>query len=237
MGILSRKQSTEAQNSSEHRQIGDTNSNPYAAWPKGESPPKTLVAFDFDGTLTVKDSFIAFLAWRAGAARFLLGMVRLSPQLLAYLVHRDRGRLKAATISVFLKGLDKVELEALAAAFARVAAPKLLRPDALAAWHGWKTQGAHRVIVTASPEVLVAPFAKILDAEGLIGTQIEYDQTGRVTGQLASENCRAAEKVRRLESVFGPDMALAAAYGDTSGDTDLLARAKAKGYRVFKQKP
>jgi phosphatidylglycerophosphatase C len=32
-------------------------------------------------------------------------------------------------------------------------------------------------------------------------------------------------------------MILAVAYGDTSGDTEMLARAKAKGYRVFKQKP
>jgi phosphatidylglycerophosphatase C len=237
MGILSQKQSTSPQNSSEHRQIADSNSNPYAPWAASESPPKTLVAFDFDGTLTVKDSFVAFLAWRAGAVRFLLGMVRLSPHLLAYLGHRDRGRLKAATISVFLKGLDKAALEASAAAFARVAAPKLLRPDALAAWHGWKSQGAHRVIVTASPEIIIAPFAKILRAEGLIGTQIALDDAGRVTGKLATENCRAAEKVRRLESVFGPNMILAVAYGDTSGDTEMLARAKAKGYRVFKQKP
>lgn len=237
MGILSQKQSTKVQNSSEHRQIADANANPYAPWPEGESPPKSLVAFDFDGTLTVKDSFIAFLAWRSGAVRFLLGMVRLSPHLIAYVAHRDRGRLKAATISVFLKGLDKTALEASVAAFARLAAPKLLRPDALAAWHGWKSQGAHRVIVTASPEIMIAPFAKILGAEGLMGTQIALDETGRVTGELSSENCRAIEKVRRLESVFGPDMILTAAYGDTSGDTEMLARAKAKGYRVFKQKP
>ena len=237
MGILSKDQRADGQVSSGNGLSSTPNTNPYAPWPNPSAPPQTLVAFDFDGTLTVRDSFIAFLAWRAGAAGFMLGMARLSPHALAYLVHRDRGRLKAAALEVFLKGLDKLALEASATAFARAAAPKLFRPDALAAWHGWKSQGAHRVIVTASPEILIAPFAKQLGAEGLIGTQIGFDASGRVTGKLTSENCRAGEKVRRLEAAFGQDLILTAAYGDTSGDTQMLARAKAKGYRVFKQKP
>jgi len=237
MGILSKDQRGDGQVSAETGVSSVPTPSPYAPWPNPSAPPKLLVAFDFDGTLTVRDSFIAFLAWRAGAAGFLLGMVRLSPHALAYLVHRDRGRLKAAALAVFLKGLDKLALEASAAAFARAAASKLFRPDALAAWQGWKSQGAHRVIVTASPEILIAPFAKHLGAEGLIGTQIGFDALGRVTGKLASENCRAGEKVRRLEAVFGRDLILTAAYGDTSGDAQMLARAKDKGYRVFRQKP
>lgn len=237
MGIFSKEQRGDGQVSSGNGLSSPPNPSPYAPWPNPSTPPQTVVAFDFDGTLTVRDSFIAFLAWRAGAAGFMLGMARLSPHVLAYLVHRDRGRLKAAALEVFLKGLDKLALEASAAAFARAAAPKLFRPDALAAWHGWKSQGAHRVIVTASPEILIAPFAKQLGAEGLIGTQIGFDALGRVTGKLTSENCRAGEKVKRLEAVFGQDLILTAAYGDTSGDTQMLARAKAKGYRVFKQKP
>ena len=32
--------------------------------PDGAPGPPPVVAFDFDGTLTVKDSFIAFLRWR-----------------------------------------------------------------------------------------------------------------------------------------------------------------------------
>ncbi len=237
MGILSKDQRGDAPDSFVQGLTCPSNANPYAPWPNPSIPPQTLVAFDFDGTLTVRDSFIAFLAWRAGAAGFLLGMVRLSPHALAYLVHRDRGRLKAAALAVFLKGLDKEALEASAAAFARAAASKLFRPDALAAWQGWKSQGAHRVIVTASPEILIAPFAKHLGAEGLIGTQIGFDGSGKVTGRLSSANCRADEKVKRLEAAFGHDLILTAAYGDTSGDAQMLARAKAKGYRVFKQKP
>ena len=200
-------------------------------------PDKALVAFDFDGTLTVRDSFMAFLAWRSGAPRFLLGMIQLIPAALAYLIHRDRGLIKMAAVRIFLGGLDRKTLEASADAFARAAAGKLFRPDALTAWNGWGTQGATRVICTASPEILIAPFAKRLGAAGLIGTRLEFDQQDRVTGRFIGLNCRAAEKVVRLTESYGPDLKLTAAYGDTSGDAEMLAAAERKGYRVFTQKP
>lgn len=202
-------------------------------------PPsaKALVAFDFDGTLTVMDSFMTFIAWRSGALRYLLGMIQLIPAAIAYLIHRDRGLIKMAAVRIFLGGLDQKTLEASADEFARAAAGKLFRPDALAAWNGWGIQGATRVICTASPEILIAPFAKRLGAAGLIGTRLEFDDQGRVTGRFIGLNCRAAEKVVRLTQAYGPDLHLTAAYGDTSGDTEMLAAAERKGYRVFTQKP
>jgi phosphatidylglycerophosphatase C len=123
MGILSKNQRADGQDLSEGGLSSMPDVSPYAPWPNLSTPPNTLVAFDFDGTLTVRDSFIAFLAWRAGALGFLLGMARLSPHALAYLFHRDRGKFKAATLAVFLKGIDKPALEAAASAFARAAAP------------------------------------------------------------------------------------------------------------------
>jgi len=47
-----------------------------------------LIAFDFDGTLTVKDSFLAFLRWRSGPVGYAFGLVRLTPNLIRYLFHR-----------------------------------------------------------------------------------------------------------------------------------------------------
>ncbi len=51
---------------------------------QGEALFRPLVAFDFNGTLTWRDSFAAFLAWRAGAARYAWGLARLAPATLAY---------------------------------------------------------------------------------------------------------------------------------------------------------
>jgi phosphatidylglycerophosphatase C len=43
--------------------------------------------------------------------------------------------------------------------------------------------------------------------------------------------------VVRLRAAFGPDMRLRAAYGDTSGDTEMLAIAEEPYFRVFKGRP
>jgi phosphatidylglycerophosphatase C len=198
------------------------------------APSTLIVAFDFDGTLSFRDSFVAFLAWRSGPLRFALGLLGLAPAALAYLAHRDRGRLKAQTTWVFLRGLHREELEHACLDFSRSPlGRRLIRPDAERCWREWRDKGAFLVIVTASPEEVVAPFARALGADLLIGTRLAFDAQGRVTGAFSSENCRGPEKVRRLRAVFGPHLTLEAAYGDTSGDRQMLELARIKGYRVF----
>jgi phosphatidylglycerophosphatase C len=58
-----------------------------------------------------------------------------------------------------------------------------------------------------------------------------------LTGDLDGANCRGPEKVRRLHQVFGPDMQLAEAYGDTRGDREMLAAAASGHMRLFKGRP
>ena len=198
---------------------------------------RSIVAFDFDGTLTTHDSFTAFLRWKAEPFRYFIGLIALLPHMLAFCLHRDRGRLKAAATARFLGGMSAEELSAAAEAFAMERAQSMLRPDAVQAWRNWRAQGALMVIVTASPEIMVRPFARALGAEMLIGTRLALDQAGRVTGRLVGLNCRGPEKVQRLKAAFGEDITLAAAYGDTSGDREMLRLAEVKGYRMFKGRP
>jgi phosphatidylglycerophosphatase C len=196
-----------------------------------------IIAFDFDGTMTVRDSFTAFLQWRAGPWGWTVGRIRLIPAAIAYLFHRDRGRIKADAVEVFLSGTTRLELEADAASFAQQFARSLLRPDAVAAWKRWQAEHARLVIVTASPDLTVGPFARGLGADLLLGTQLSFDTDNRVTGAFSGPNCRGPEKVVRLQEVFGPEVRLKAAYGDTSGDTEMLAIAEEPYYRVFTGKP
>jgi phosphatidylglycerophosphatase C len=196
-----------------------------------------LVAFDFDGTMTIKDSFTAFLAWRAGPARYAVGCIKLAPAAVSYLFHRNRGRIKAAAVREFLKGARQEELQNEAKVFAEKNSGRLLRPDAVETWRRWRTKGAKTIIVTASPDFVVAPFARGLGADGLIGTELAFDVDGRCIGVIAGQNCRGPEKVRRLREVYGEDVRLTAAYGDTSGDTEMLGIADEAGYRVFTAKP
>lgn len=195
------------------------------------------MAFDFDGTLTCRDSFPAFLSWRFGLVRYCQGILRLSGPLIRYLGDRDRGKLKADTVHEFLRGESREGLTADAERYAAAKARALLRPDALKCWRAWQKRNARLVIVTASPEFLVGPFGRGLGAEAVIGTRLALSADGRFTGALDGRNCRDEEKVERLRAAFGPDIRLEAAYGDSRGDEAMLAIADERFMRVFGQKP
>jgi phosphatidylglycerophosphatase C len=194
---------------------------------------RPLVAFDFDGTLTSRDSFTAFLAWRAGPVEYAAGLLSIAPAAAGFVFNRDRGKLKAAAARRFLAGMTRAELEEAAQAFATEQGRAILRPDAVRAWRRWQAEGARLVIVTATPDMVVAPIARALGADLLIGTRLAFDDHDRVTGAFDGDNCRGPEKVRRLREVFGDAVALEAAYGDTDGDREMLALAEEQGMRVF----
>jgi len=201
------------------------------------SPVAPVVAFDFDGTLTCRDSFVDFLAWRAGRLDFVAGLPALVPDAVAYGVHRDRGRLKAAFARRFFGAVPRAQLEGDARRFAAERFEALMRPDALACWRDWRDRGARLYVVTASPDILIAPFARRLRADGLIATRLAFDAQDRFAGALDGPNCRGPEKVARLRALLGPGVRLAAAYGDTAGDREMLALAERPGLRVFTARP
>lgn len=199
--------------------------------------PKEIVAFDFDGTLSIRDSFTAFLKWRVGPMVWAAGMVQLVPAALRYVVDRDRGAIKAASVDLFIKGLSRKQISDEAESYAASVYAHFMRPDALACWEAWGKKGVHRVIVTASPETTIEPFARRLKADNLIGTQFEFDADDKLTGRFATPNCRREQKVLRIREVYGDDVRILAAYGDTSGDEQMIAEAEEKGFRVFTGRP
>ncbi|MBU1377805.1 MAG: HAD-IB family hydrolase [Alphaproteobacteria bacterium] len=204
---------------------------------EADGPEPPVVAFDFDGTLTVKDSYTAFLKWRTPKGAWIVGGLTLIPAALAYLIHRDRGRIKAAATKVYLGGVSRERLEADARTFAEQHSRSLLRPDAVIAWKRWRKERVRLVIVTASPDLVVAPFARGLGADDLIGTPLHFDERDRATGAFAAPNCRGPEKVVRLQAAYGPALRVRAAYGDTTGDTEMLGIAEEPYLRVFSGRP
>ncbi len=189
-----------------------------------------LTAFDFDGTLTYKDSFVSFLFDLFGLTGVALALLLKPSLLLGYLATRDRGALKAGLLHALAGAMPREALAARMTDFAARTGHGLFRPDALETWQG--TDGL-RVIVTASPEMLVAPFGALIGADRVIGTRLGFSADGRLLPRLDGPNCRGQEKVRRLREAFGPDVTLDAAYGDTDGDRDMLAFARQPHYRVF----
>lgn len=138
---------------------------------------------------------------------------------------------KAAVLKLLLSGEPVSRLADVAEAFADEVVNRRLRPgmrDRIE-WH--RDAGHELVIVSASPELYVAPIGRRLGVEHVLATRLEVDGDGRLTGRLLGANCRGPEKVTRLQEWLGAGRALAYAYGDSSGDRELLALADT-GVRV-----
>lgn len=196
-----------------------------------------VVAFDFDGTLTYKDSFTTFLRMQCGDTR-IAGVFATNPGIaLDYVRTRDRGALKSRLIYKLLGPISQEDLEIRIQAFVTKTGQRLFRPDALKTWTTHSRPDTLRVIVTASPDILVRPFGQMIGADRVIGTKLGFSADGRLLPDLDGVNCRGEEKMRRLREVFGEEVVLDSAYGDTKGDREMIAAAQNGFYRVFKDRP
>ena len=90
-------------------------------------------------------------------------------------------------------------------------------------WHGG--EGHEIVIVSASLDSYLAPLAPRLGVGHVISSSLEVDDHGLVTGRLVGGNVRGPEKASRLQAWLGDGPIELWAYGDSSGDDELLAMA------------
>lgn len=189
-----------------------------------------VAAFDFDETITHRDTVVPFMMRVSGRAHFALGLARRAPALLTALVRRDRDALRAVGTAVAFTGRRLAEIERLAAEWGREIVRDHLRDDVVARIR-WHLDAGHRVvIVSASYEQYVRVVAGHLGVHGVVATRLDVDGD-LCTGRLLGPNCRAAEKVARLDAWLA-ELGLARgtvtlwAYGDSAGDRELLAAAQ-----------
>jgi phosphoserine phosphatase len=69
------------------------------------------------------------------------------------------------------------------------------------------------------------PIAERLRFDAVLSTDLEIGPDGLLTGRIDGANVRGAEKARRLDAWIGDRPAYVWAYGDSSGDKMLWARA------------
>jgi phosphatidylglycerophosphatase C len=186
----------------------------------------TVAAFDVDGTLTRRDNVVPFLL-RTARARLVLALVRQPTALVRAIAHRDRDSLKALACSS-LAGLPATTLQERGAAFAREIQRRRLRHDTQARLKHHRELGHVVVLVSASLDAYLDPLGALLGVDRVICTRLAVDGEGNLTGALDGANCRGPEKAARLsewmerEGLAGAELW---AYGDSSGDDELLALA------------
>lgn len=192
-----------------------------------------MAAFDFDGTITRRDTLLPFLLHALGAAAVARHALLLSPTLVGYgLGIIDNGTAKEKVLTHCLAGIELADLQQRAERFVMLALPALLRPDAMRRMDWHKRQGHRCIVVSASLAIYVRPWATDAGFDEVIATQLETKEDGRVTGKLLGGNCYGEQKVKRLEALLGEKNGYTLyAYGDSRGDHELLSVADYAYYR------
>ena len=194
--------------------------------PPASGPPPVVAAFDVDGTLTTGDCVTPFLR-RAAGTRLWTTLLRHPLALAAAAARRDRDRLKELACSA-LRGIESTEIEHLGEAFAREVGAGRLRDDTVARLRRHRELGHTVILASASLDPYLGPLGRSLGVDAVVCTVLERGKDGRFTGRLVGANCRGAEKARRVRGwLLEHDLADAElwAYGDSSGDDELLALA------------
>jgi HAD superfamily hydrolase (TIGR01490 family) len=197
-----------------------------------------VAVFDVDGTLLRGDCLWMAARRSKGPMGQLLAAVAVLPWLIGWQLRLvGTGRFKQQTIAAF--GVCEAVNRAEAAGRADWLLDELrdqLRPEALVRLRWHQERGDRVLLCSASPRLLLQPFADWLGVE-LLCTELEQHD-GRWIPQLASPNCKGPEKVRRLEQHLGPLEGLTIqAYGDSKGDRELLQAADLPHYRSFLSDP
>ena len=199
---------------------------------------RKIYAFDFDGTLTTKDTLLEFIRFAKGSGQMFRGFLLFSPFLLLMKLHLyPNWKAKQQLFCYFFKGTNIDDFNALCTRFAEQN-KHLLRPAGIEkVRQAIEEEQATVLIISASIDNWVRPFFDEIDKKiQVLGTQIGTEG-GRLTGQFTTKNCYGQEKVNRLTVLYPHREAYdLIAFGDSRGDKELLDFADKGFYKPFRNK-
>jgi phosphatidylglycerophosphatase C len=191
-----------------------------------------VAAFDFDGTLTVRDCVRPFLERIGGRRSIVTALARRPLQSIRGVVRWDRDVLKDVVVGGVYCGRSVADVAEAGREFATVVADRGLRDDTLGRLRWHQGMGHRTLLVSASLASYLEPLADRLGVECVLCTDVavdhEHTNGGVYADRLAGPNCRAAEKLLRLRRWLADediDDAEIWAYGDSRGDREMLAAA------------
>jgi HAD superfamily hydrolase (TIGR01490 family) len=184
-----------------------------------------LALFDFDGTLTTKDSLDEFLKESVGKKKYILNMFKFIPYFVLWqLKLMNNGVAKEHLFRIFFKGMNEEFFKNKAKEFSLAKLDAIINKERIKILREHKENGDRVVIVSASMKCWLQPWC---DKEGieLLSTQLEF-KDGLFSGRFSTINCHGKEKARRIHRHLDvKDYETIYAYGDSSGDKEMLLLA------------
>jgi len=178
-----------------------------------------VAAFDFDGTITKRDTLLPFLR-KYGLSKLTKATCKAS---LRAGNRNFRNILKETTLNEIFYDYSSEKFEADGDAYASTL-PQLYRSEILKHIESHKDRGHQLVLVTGSLGCYARPAASALGFDHVIAVEM-ISSYGRLTGAMEGANIRGPEKARRLKKLLKSESVELWAYGNSSGDKEMLEMA------------
>ncbi|WP_415326187.1 HAD family hydrolase [Chryseobacterium sp. MMS23-Vi53] len=193
---------------------------------------KKLYCFDFDGTLTYKDTMFMYLKFY-DSTKFRLQFLKHVPLfVLLKLKLAETEKVKKSFIGSILKGQTQEKIERKSKEFFEEHYPKIVRENALDFIQNIDRDHTQSLLVTASLDIWAKPFADAFKMQ-LVATKAEF-KDGVFTGNFIGKNCNGKEKLVRIKAeITDNKYDKIIAFGDTSGDKVMLKWANEGHYQFF----
>lgn len=193
----------------------------------------TIALFDFDGTLTTKDSFFDFIKFSKTKPVFYFGILVLLPKLIGFkLGFWSAKKTKEDVLRYFFKDMPQATFENLGILYCKKRVPQILNPKAISALEQHKKNNDEIVVVTASIQQWVKPWC-VSQKINCIATQVEVKDNA-LTGHINGNNCNGIEKINQINALYTLETYTHIyAYGNSKGDKPMLNMATHPFYKVF----
>jgi len=195
---------------------------------------KALALFDFDGTISNRDSFLDFLLYANKKKKLATSLVKLMPTFVRYKLKLiSKKRAKEKIISHFFSGQTSYLFEEKVKEYSKDRLHKLVKQSALERikWH--KSQHHTVVVVSGSLSHWLKDWCRKYSVD-LIATELEIVNS-KVTGKFSTKNCFGEEKVNRIIKKYDLNkFDYIYAYGNSRGDKEMLSIANERFYKNFK---
>lgn len=181
-----------------------------------------LALFDFDGTLTTKDSLEEFIIFAVGKPRYFFKLFFFSPIYILYRLNLyDNSKAKEMLFRLYFKNISESRFKNLAQEFASKNITPILRETIYARFQEHKKNNDRIIVVSASMKCWLEPWTQKENVE-LLSTELEFVD-GIFSGYFKTKNCHGEEKLRRVKEILNlNDFEKIYAYGDSSGDDAIL---------------
>jgi phosphatidylglycerophosphatase C len=195
---------------------------------------RKIAFFDFDGTITTKDTLLEIIKFQKGKPSFYFGFLLHAPWLIAYkLKLLPNDDLKQKMLKFFFGGTPEAMFQSNCDLFAKKKLPALIRPGAVAEIDELKMRGFEIVVISASAENWLRNWTDRLGLQ-LIATRLEV-LNGLITGRIEGKNCHGEQKVICIRQRWNlSEFEEIYVYGDSSGDKPMLGLATRSFYKPFR---